>query len=282
MKKFCLIGWPLKHTLSPEIHNTAYKILAIDAKYEKVEINPDNFEREIKKVKDDYFGFNITIPYKSKIIPFLADLDLKAKNIGAVNTACRVKGIWKGYNTDIDGFITPLLELNRTFRKCLVMGSGGAARAVIYALIHYLAPEFIRMGVIEYDQAEKLINDFKQIAREKNTRIEIYPAKEINAKIAEADLIVNATPLGTYPNVNQLSLPAIKNISGNTVVYDLVYNPAKTKLLQEAKSAANTCITINGLEMLIGQAAAAFKLWTNCDMPQKEILTHLQNVLQTK
>jgi shikimate dehydrogenase len=282
MKKYCLIGWPLKHTLSPEIHNTAFKKLKIDAIYEKLEIDPDHFKRDIKIVKDNYNGFNITIPYKSKIIPFLADLDTKAKNVGAVNTVCDINGKWNGYNTDIDGFISPLLDLKRSFKKCLVVGSGGAARAVIYALLYYMAPEYIWMGVIEFNQAEKVKNDFSHFAREKNTKIEIYPAEKVEDKIGEADIIVNATPVGTTPGVDQTALPAIKNISGNTVVYDLVYNPIKTKLIKDAESASNDCITINGLRMLVGQAAAAFKLWTGQDMPREEILTHLQNILQSK
>jgi shikimate dehydrogenase len=282
MKKYCLIGWPLKHSLSAEIHNTAFRMLAIDAIYEKKEINPANFEEEIKEVKDNYSGFNITIPYKSRIIPFLTDLDIKAKNVGAVNTACRIKGKWKGYNTDIDGFIAPLLRLNRRFKKCFIMGSGGAARAVIYALIRYLSPEVIWMGVIEFDQSEKLKSDFQQYACEKNISIEIYPVEKMNDKISEADLIINATPVGTFPEINQIPLTGIKNITANTVVYDLVYNPSKTRLLREVEMASASCKTINGLEMLVGQAAAAFKLWTNQNMPQAEIITHLQDVLNPK
>jgi shikimate dehydrogenase len=280
MKKYCLIGWPLKHSLSPDIHNFAFKKLEIDALYEKFEINPDNFEQDIKTLKNKYSGFNVTIPYKTRIIPYLDILDQRAKDIGAVNTVCKMQGKWKGYNTDLDGFIAPLLSLNRSFKKCLLIGSGGAARAVIYSLIYYLAPEYILMGVIEFDQAEQLKNDFKQYAGEKHTEIEIYPVDKVNNFIPEMELIINATPLGTTPDIDRTPLPEISRISGGTVVYDLVYNPIKTRIQKDVKQFCKSCITINGLEMLVGQAAAAFTLWTDHEMPQKEILTHLKNILK--
>ena len=280
MRKYCLIGWPLKHSLSPDIHNTTFKKLEINALYEKFEINPDNFDQNVKTLKNDYSGFNVTIPFKTKIIPFLDELDQKAKNVGAVNTVCKRDGRWIGYNTDIDGFIAPLLPLNRVFKECLLIGSGGAARAVIYSLLHYLSPQLILMGVIEFDQAEKLKNDFIEIARGKQTQIDIYPVKEVTEFINRMDLIINATPLGTSPNIDQTPLPDIAKISENTVIYDLVYNPIKTRLQNDAAQYCKSCITINGLEMLVGQAAAAFSLWTGHEMPKKEILIHLQNILE--
>jgi len=135
MQKFGVIGYPLTHSLSPQIHNFAFRKLNIEAEYEKIEIEPDNFAESINHLRDRaYSGLNITIPYKLKIMSFLDEIDSDAKAVGAVNTIVKKGNKWIGYNTDVDGFRSPILDLKDRITDCLILGAGGAARAITVEL----------------------------------------------------------------------------------------------------------------------------------------------------
>jgi shikimate dehydrogenase len=282
MKKFAVIGWPLHHSLSPEIHNPALKACAVQAIYEKVEINPVQFDKSVIQLKKEYYGFNITIPYKQLIMDYLDRIDDQAAAVGAVNTAAWRHGSWIGYNTDINGFIKPLLKIKKPLSKVLLLGSGGASRAILYALLIHSKPQQIWLAARTPEKAEKLAADFSMLCQQQQSTLEICPFKESVKYCAESNLIINCTPVGTTPEIMQSPLPGLKKLMDQAVVYDLVYNPQETRLLQEAKTAGKEIITINGLEMLIEQAAEAFTIWTGMPFPYKIVRNHLTTTLNDK
>lgn len=280
MKKYGVIGYPLSHSLSPHMHNGAFKTLAIDAIYEKYQISPEEFNVSIKRLKKGNFaGLNVTIPYKSRIIEYLDDIDPDAEAVGAVNTVIKKNHIWKGYNTDIAGFISPLLKIKQKISKCLLLGSGGASRAVIYSLGKYLKPEQIIIAGRNQAKAEKLCSHLQILVNP--TRLGYLQLDKVSGESIDYDLIVNATPLGTFPAVKESPIPGLKHLKPGAIVYDLVYNPKETRLLRDAQKIGVEVITINGLEMLLKQAAHSFKIWTGREMPlgvvRESLLTALKN-----
>ena len=139
MKKYAVLGRSLGHSLSPIMHNIAFKEYNIDAEYSAIEFEPDEFSRIIDLLRNDkYAGFNITIPYKSDIMKYIDHLDKTAQRIGAVNTVRMKDDKWIGFNTDVHGFLQPLLKINRQFKKCIVLGNGGAAGAVFFDLLNLI------------------------------------------------------------------------------------------------------------------------------------------------
>ncbi len=277
MKKFGVIGYPLTHSLSPQIHNHTFQILKIDAVYEKIEIAPESFNESIYQLKNGgYNGFNITIPYKLKIMSLLDEIDSDAKTIGAVNTIVRKENKWVGYNTDIYGFLAPLEEFKNRLLNCLVLGTGGAARAVIFALARYLHPQSITIAGRNLAKAANISTEFGSLFE----MIHLDHRSLIGAEsiLSEFNLIVNTTPLGTFPNIEQTPLLTIMNLTEQTIVYDLVYNPLETKFLNDARRAGKNIFLINGIEMLLQQAASAFKLWTNEEMPVNEVREHIISI----
>jgi shikimate dehydrogenase len=271
LNRYGLIGRSLGHSVSPVIHNQAFKILKIPAFYENIEIEPQDFDIMIREIKEDlsFSGLNVTIPYKSTIRPYLDEIDRVAGKIGAVNTITINQGRWKGYNTDIIGFREPLLRLRREFNYCLLIGSGGAARAVLYVLLEVFKPVKIQIISILPEEAKNLIDYFKN--NYTYTEFVYIDAHKFNQDLILYDLIVNASPVGMHPDIGQTPLPGLNRLKDGCVVYDLVYNPLKTKLLNESEKAGKNITTIGGIEMLLLQAAEAFKLWTGKEMPLKKV-----------
>jgi shikimate dehydrogenase len=278
MQKYAVIGYPLAHTLSPQIHNFAFKKLNIDAVYEKIEIHHDEFKEGIEKIKNGgYEGFNVTIPHKLNIALYIDQIDDDAKYAGAINTVVKRDKEWIGYNTDINGFLSPLTEYYYKLESCLVIGTGGAARAVVYSLIKYVKPKSIVIGGRRLSMAESLTKAFNMIPH--SSQLGYISIEGLEAQLDRFNLIINTTPLGTYPNIDDSPLPTISNLSQGTIVYDLVYNPVKTKLLHDAELAGKDIQLINGMEMFIQQAASAFKIWTGHDMPVEEVKHYIDNNL---
>jgi shikimate dehydrogenase len=276
MQKFGVIGYPLTHSLSPDIHNYAFQKLKIDASYKKIEISQKNFKKEIRDLKSSGMnGLNITIPYKLKIISFLDQIDSDAQTIGAVNTIVKKDNRWIGYNTDVVGFLTPLLDFKNKVEKCLVLGTGGASRAVIYTLSKYFEPQVITVAGRNPEKSALLSSEFSSLF--KNIRIDHRTLTDSKQILPDYNLIVNTTPLGMFPDVDQTPLPTMNMLTPKTIVYDLVYNPIRTKLLSDAVDAGKDIVVINGMEMLIQQAAGSFKLWTHQDMPVDEVREFIIN-----
>jgi 3-dehydroquinate dehydratase / shikimate dehydrogenase len=261
-----IIGNPVSHSLSPYIHNAAFKHHKINAVYIPFQVkNLDDFiakfvREETREIKLNFKGFSVTIPHKQAIIKHLDSIDEIAGKIGAVNTVKIINGKLHGYNTDAQGFIEPLKSVYGDLKKAkvAVFGSGGAARACIYALKNEGSNVIVYARDLK--KAQNLLTDFQ---------IELEEFSSQNLKLETIDILINATPLGTagdFENETPVLAEQVKNVR---LVYDLVYNPTGTRFLREAKSV--DVPTVGGLAMLISQAAAQFKIWTEQDAPKEEM-----------
>ena len=259
-----LIGNPVSHSLSPIMQNAALKYLGLDLIYIAIPCKDKDLEVVINSLKKlNCKGLNITIPFKQKVFDLCSEISPVAKKVKAINTLrLNDNKEWSGTNTDIDGFIYPLKKLNLVNKDSLILGSGGAARSVIQGLINL---KLSKITIISRNKnsMNDLISNFK-----KEIQIEglLHNDNEINNLIEKTDLIVNTTPVGmkNTSNKNDL-LPFGKNfwqsLKANTVVYDLIYNPAPTPFLKFCDKKG--CITIDGTQMLIAQGAKSLSFWTN-------------------
>lgn len=242
-----VLGYPLGHSLSPYLHNSAFELHNMQRCYFKWEIRQDDLEAFMRSVRIlPLSGISVTIPYKENIIKFLDEITPEAQAMGAVNTVYQNNGILVGANTDFIGFMEPIKHL--PLQSALVCGAGGAARSVIYGL-KKLGLESICLCNRSTGKAAELAQEFKvdHILWEDRHKY-------------EADLLVNTTPLGTSNQDQDLSPWEIKKLPFK-VVYDLVYNPLETVLLKQA--ASNGAVAVSGLSMFVHQAAEQFRIWTN-------------------
>jgi shikimate dehydrogenase len=279
MQHFAVIGQSLPHTYSPAIHGRAIKLLDLDASYTTIEIPPMRFAEQIIDIKNSgkYSGFNVTIPYKTHIFSVLDQVDTEAEAIGAVNTINVVESTWHGYNTDVYGFLNPLGSLNQKFRNCLILGAGGAARAVIYALAKQLITLTITLCARNVEKAALLVSELKPQTGQ--TTIDIQSMDFAAEHYPDFDLIVNSTPLGMFPHVHSSPIQLNKKTDRPILFYDLVYNPQKTRFLSEARKMCSQAIVIGGLDMLISQAAKSFEIWTKLKFPVADVQNFMQSVL---
>jgi shikimate dehydrogenase len=268
MKSLGLIGYPLKHSVSPEIHKKLNK----DFDYTLLEFAPNELNGKIGFLKSNFLGFNCTIPYKEKIIPFLDELDEKAKLYGAVNTVSLVNGMLIGYNTDAEGLKYALKKANISLhaQRVLILGAGGVARVLTYEAVFCNAEIFIYART--YEKAESLINDIK-----KNIKgVNISFVSEEN--LSEYDVILNGTPVGMWDKINEL--PVKKEVILKAkAVFDTIYNPINTNLVLFAKE--NGINSVGGLDMLIGQAIAAQKIWFD-KIKDIDIYDEMKNIIINK
>lgn len=259
-KSFAVIGDPIDHSLSPNIHNAAFRELDLDSSYIAYRIPKGELEGGIeglKKIKID--GFNITIPHKIEMMKYLDKIDEICNLIGAVNTVSNKDGILKGYNTDMDGFLEPFKkkELNIDGINALLIGAGGAARAIVAGFTKEKAKS-ITIANRTLEKATSLSKFAKTIGLNANA-IEI---KDIKDTISNYDVIVNATSVGLK---NESSVIELKGINEKTIVYDIVYMPMNTDFIKKAKVEKATIIY--GYEMLLGQAVKAFEIWHDIEAP---------------
>lgn len=250
MKLYALIGEKLGHSLSCEIHNYIFQKLSLNANYCLMPIPKENIPKTICALKTlGYSGINITIPYKESIIPYLDEISKEAKTIGSVNTVRFIDNKAVGFNTDYFGFgaMIERASINIEGNNVLILGSGGAAKA----LIAYIIDNKANALTVAARNPEKAVH-LKALFPD----LKIIPYDEISA--IKGDLLINATPLGMYPNIDDS--PADETIlSQFSVCADIVYNPIETKFLKTAKTLG--CKTIDGLYMLIGQAIKAQELF---------------------
>jgi shikimate dehydrogenase len=261
-----LIGFPLGHSLSPKIHAAALKACNLQGDYSLLPIHPD----DTQSLKDlltrvrtgEIHGLNVTIPHKQNVIPLLDELTPTAKAIGAVNTIYLRENKLIGDNTDAAGFLSDLKKFIGDRRlvignSVLVFGAGGSARAVVFALAN--DGWNVTLAARRLEQAQQLANSFAGYRLQVTSYENFQPSREA------FNLIVNTTPLGMSPNIDQSPLPENMTLSKETIVYDLVYNPRETKLVKDARAHGLQATT--GLGMLIEQAALAFELWTGHTPP---------------
>lgn len=266
-KIFGLIGYPAKHSLSPLMHNAAFKALNLDARYELFELKPQELETFFKTLpQKNISGLNVTIPYKEQVLPFLDKIAEQAELIGAVNTIAVSTDKLEGFNTDGGGFLRHLtddLGFNPKGENISVIGAGGAAKAVTVTLSKAGARR-IFIYDIEKSKSEKLISHLK----ENFSNVEFKQADSIEGlDIKGSGLLVNATPIGMKEFDPLLINPG--SIQKGLLVYDLIYNPKETKLLKLARERG--AVISNGLGMLLYQGMLSFEIWTKKKAP-KEIM----------
>ncbi|MFK7845740.1 MAG: shikimate dehydrogenase [Rhodothermales bacterium] len=267
-----LLGYPLGHSLSPEIHNTAFQAQSINMVYLCMEVHPDNLKRALDGFKAAKFvGSNVTIPHKQAVFELVDELSDQAKAVGAVNTVvCRygkdgeVESLY-GDNTDIRGFLDPLAPHASGLKgaEMVIWGAGGAARAVAYAMLTEYAPASLTIVARNVEKAGRLAEYLSEFDRQDALKVADFG--NAASEVRNSRLLVNATPLGMHNQADVSPWQASDDFSAGQIVYDLIYNPQNTRLLKEA--AISGAHTLGGLEMLIGQAAASYQQWTNQEMP---------------
>ncbi len=268
-----LIGYPLSHTLSPYMHNAVFKKYKMNWEYKVFELKKNELKNFIKNMKKENIkGVNVTVPYKQEIMKYLDTIDKGAEKIGAVNTIVNIKGKLKGYNTDYLGFEESLKKhkINLKGKDVVLFGAGGAAHAIVYVLQKH-KPRIIDIINIDIPMAEKLVKKLKV----KNARVWYLKESEvIDALVEGADFIINATSVG----LDKKSMPyKIKKIKRKGIpVYDLIYNPPVTPFLKQAKKKGAKII--NGLDMLIYQGMASFKIWTGRNSDYNTIVKALSAI----
>ncbi len=274
-----LIGFPVKHSVSPAIHNAAFKKLGLDWEYELFEVNPKDLKEALNGMRALHIaGFNITIPHKEAIVTLLDEVTKVARIIGAVNTVLNQEGKLVGYNTDGAGFIDSLKEdakVNPKSKKVVILGAGGACRAISVMLAEAEAKKITITDIIAA-KADDLANYVGSYFETKC--VSVKPTSQALQKaIDKADILVNSTPIGMHPKVDQSPLDKKIKLNPNLLVYDIVYNPQETTLLKQAKAAG--CKTCSGLGMLVRQGALAFTIWTGQEAPVEVMFAAAKSAL---
>lgn len=265
-----LLGDRVAHSRSPQLHNAAFRADGLNFVYVALPVAAAAVAEAVAGLRAlSFAGANVTVPHKEAVLPLLDALSPEAEAVGAVNTiVCRREGAavtLYGDNTDVAGFLAPLEPFAETLRATpmLVFGAGGAARAVAYALLTTMAPSRLTLAARTPARAERLARDLARF--DPHGVLRVVPVAEAAPAVRAARLVVNATPLGMAPHDAATPWPEAGDFSGEHLVYDLVYEPAPTRLLREA--AARGARPLDGREMLLQQAAAAYRLWTGRPMP---------------
>lgn len=264
-----LIGCPVEHTKSPMIHNTLAECMGVDLCYVPFYVQQEGLEAAIKGAHALHLlGLNVTVPYKSEVIPFLKEIDPLAEQIGAVNTLVSVEGGYKGYNTDMPGLYRAMREdgVEIAEEKVLILGAGGVARAVALLMAEKKAKEIILIN--------RTLEKAKQICQEvqgfyKDANIRALALADYDTLPKEKYLAVQATSIGMYPNVDAAVIEETSFYERVHTGYDLVFNPAMTKFMQLTVSAGGKAF--NGLKMLLYQGVIAYEYWTGKEVPAEAI-----------
>jgi len=268
-----LLGDPVGHSLSPLIHNSASKELGLAIQYRAVQVKTGELESSVSSINGtSILGANVTIPHKQAVVPFLDTLTDVARMVGAVNTIYVQNGLRIGHNTDVEGFVAPLNVSDFFGKDVVVLGAGGAARAVMVAAQTQLKARRISLVSRSLDKARAVCADLN-IG-------EPHEYSSLTSLLTTASLIVNATPLGMSPKTGESPLPLDTVFHSDQTVYDLIYSPEETMLLRHARK--NGAQTVGGLPMLVAQAAGSFKIWTGVEMPVKTVASALRKHLEAR
>ena len=259
-KSFAVIGDPIDHSLSPNIHSAAFRELNLDSSYIGYRIPKGELEggvEGLKKIKIN--GFNVTIPHKIEMMKYLDKMDESCSIIGAVNTVVNNEGVLKGYNTDMDGFLEPLKKRNITIQnsKVLLIGAGGAARAIVAGIAKEKA------GSIDIaNRTIEKANNLSEFSTKLGLSASVKKIESIDTATENYDIIINATSIGLKDEPSPITF---EGINEKTIVYDIVYAPMNTDFIKKAKT--KNAIIIYGYEMLLGQAIRAFEIWHEMKAP---------------
>lgn len=273
-----LIGYPINHSLSPWIHEHFLEKANLNGDYSTFEISPDDsFSLKIKQLMNDGVqGFNVTVPYKVKIIPFLDEMDESAKKIGAVNTVVNRNGRWIGYNTDGIGYIRSLESKFPNFhqdkaKRILIIGAGGATRGIYHALV--------QSGFLNIDITNRTTEKAAEIAKLKSdaTITNIFSLDQAEQMIKNYDVIIQTTSVGMKPNPDNIVFK-MNELKETSIVSDIIYQPLETSLLKEAGEKG---VGLHyGHTMLLYQAQYAFEIWTGLKVPMGSMDRQLKHKLE--
>jgi shikimate dehydrogenase len=274
-----IIGDPVEHSLSPVMQNAAINQLGVDYIYIPFPVKNQNLATALAGFTTiGVKGFNVTIPHKQAILPLLSEITPTAKMVGAVNTVWPTETGWKGTNTDVEGFLTPLKSLDRNWQEItpIILGNGGAARAVIVGLSELGCSNIRVVG-----RNQEKLEQFQQSWLNTNLKcsINVHSWDELSGLVSQTDLLVNTTPMGMYPNINASPIESnvLKLLSPHAIAYDLIYTPNPTQFLKDAQQQGN--LIIDGLDMLVYQGAAALKIWLEQPVPIDIMKQALRNYL---
>ncbi len=264
-KLVAIIGNPVSHSMSPAIHNAAFNALGLDYVY--LAFRVEDVEGAIKGVRalENFCGLSVTIPHKVKVVPFLDDISEVDRGIGSVNTVVKRDGRLVGLGTDGPGARKALLDAGAELkdRRVLILGSGGAARALAFDIAHHASVSTLSLlGIIE-DELSRLASDLRA---KTGAAIEdkLLDDRTLASEMEKADVVIHTTPVGMHPDEDKSLIPKALFRPGQTVM-DIVYNPLSTKLLKDAEEAG--LLTVSGLEMFVNQAVLQFEAWTEKPAP---------------
>ncbi|MFX1346282.1 MAG: shikimate dehydrogenase [Promethearchaeota archaeon] len=267
-KVLCVIGHPIEHSMSPTMWNPALQDLELDYVYIAFDVHPDRLEKAINGIRSlGIKGINVTLPHKEEVIKYMDEVDPIALKIGAINTIKNERGILKARNTDADGARKSLIDRGVDIygKNILIIGSGGVSRAIAYILAEE-ANKIILTDIIE-ERARAVANEVRN-----NMKVEIEGnlSNQDNLKeyIKKVDILINATPIGMYPKVDETPISR-KFLRDDLFVFDVIYNPLETRLMKEAAEIG--CKTLGGLDMLVNQGILAFEWWLN-KKPNKDLM----------
>jgi shikimate dehydrogenase len=272
-----IIGDPVEHSLSPAMHNAAFKELGLNLVYVAFTVTATALKDAVSGAKSlGLRGLNVTMPHKKAVMEYLDSVDSTAKNIGAVNTVLNNQGKLVGYNTDGSGAMIALQE-NGVYpeeKKLLLLGAGGAAKAIAY----YAAQEVDELVILNRTQkkakqlAEALCKEFGKKVKGRTFSPEI-----LKKELETTDILVNATSVGMHPHADSSPVPS-RLLRHDLCVMDIIYNPLETRLIADAKAA--DAKVVSGIEMLLYQGAVAFEIWTNRPAPVEVMRTAALNALK--
>ena len=265
-----LLGSPVAHSISPMMHNASFRQLGIDWVYLCFETPPEKLEQVVQAMRSlDVFGFNVTMPDKVQILPYLDELSVEARLIGAVNTVKNENGRFIGYNTDGMGFLRSLTEegVEVSDKVLSMIGAGGAASSIAIqaAVDGAKALHLIARQGKSWDNAMRIT---QLINRETACRADLTDLADLRQTalcLAESNVLINASSAGMTPNIDVSPIQDPSIIPAHLTVADIIYEPAETKLMRESRERG--CRTLNGMYMLLYQGAEAFRIWTGQDMP---------------
>lgn len=278
-KNFGVIGHPIGHSLSPAMQNAGIQAAGLDAVYIAMPVMEAELGQAVDGLRTLGFrGFNVTIPHKQAVMEYLDEIDEDARIIGAVNAVSIKDGRLKGYNTDMAGFLQGMYShgFSPKGTHAVLLGAGGAARAIIWGLIKE-GVKSLAIGVRNVPKVQPVAEYFRPYM---DIQVMDWQSEAFCRRLQKAQLLVNSTPLGMAPHVDAMPPVDFGLVSKDAFVYDIVYTPAETMFLRTARE--HGCRTLNGEEMLVGQGAEAFRLWTGRQLPVEPMAQALRSCLENK
>jgi shikimate dehydrogenase len=263
-----VIGHPVAHSFSPQMHNAAIRALGMNLCYVAFHVRPDEVGAALNGLRaSNLLGLNVTVPHKEAVLPYLDEISEEAQHVGAVNTIHHIGGRLIGYNTDVYGILTSLREtsgLQTLPETVAVLGASGAARGVVYGLCTQSEVREIRIFNRTVEKAENLA---QEMSRYTEARLEGLPLDDeaLRNGLADAGLLINTTSVGMHPHPEESPVGNGQSLHPGLVVYDIVFNPLDTLLMKQARAAGAKAV--GGIEMLVYQGAKSFEIWTGTYPP---------------